>query len=144
MLIKNLQRNQNQFGFRSKRGTIDAIVSLIDKLGFTGMVNPSYHSARSKTWLKLLTRLTIIFCWINANHMDLEGLFLVYWNRDQQTENIMYIYREKKKSKVEGINFDIPRGSVLDPLLFTLNEWWRENKSPQQVATSYYMLMIQS
>ena len=45
----NLLRNQNQFGFRSKRGTIDALVSLIDKLGFTGLIIPSYHSARSKT-----------------------------------------------------------------------------------------------
>ena len=67
--------NQNQFGFRSKWGTM---VKLIEEVIFHWNDQNIITQCKFIDLKKILTTSIIVFCWINGIHMDIGDLFLIY------------------------------------------------------------------
>ena len=104
-----------QFGFRSKRSTIDALITLI------GKVRQDWDSNTTKTQCTFIDFkkafdavdhiLLLEKC--DSFRRPVFDLLKSYLKNQQQ-----YVATKTKRSQNENVNYGVPQGSILVPLLF--------------------------
>ena len=117
-LIKNSILYDKQYGFRPKRSTIDAITE------FTAGILPSLD--RKKQCLSIYLDLSKAFDTINhsilLNKLKYYGIRgkPLEWFRSYLEQRKQYVSYLGVQSTTQNIEYGVPQGSVLGPLLFIL------------------------
>ena len=117
-LIKNSILYDKQYGFRPKRSTIDAITE------FTAGILPSLD--RKKQCLSIYLDLSKAFDTINhsilLNKLKYYGIRgkPLEWFRSYLQQRKQYVSYLGVQSTTQNIEYGVPQGSVLGPLLFIL------------------------
>ena len=109
---------ENQYGFRTKHSTIDAVTK------FTADINHSLDEkeATLAVYLDLSKAFDIIDHTILRNKLEFYGVrgHALNWFTSYLTDRKQYVQYEGCNSKITNVQCGVPQGSVLGPLLFII------------------------
>ena len=110
--------NSNQYGFRKKHNTIDAVIKFISDISIAEDSNNST--------LAIYLDLSRAFDTLNhtlllkkLEHYGIRGISL-QWFKSYLSNRSHYVEYQKHKSIVKNIECGVPQGSILGPLLFII------------------------
>ena len=109
---------ENQYGFRTKHSTIDAVTK------FTADINHSLDEkeATLAVYLDLSKAFDTIDHTILRNKLEFYGVrgHALNWFTSYLTDRKQYVQYEGCNSKITNVQCGVPQGSVLGPLLFII------------------------
>lgn len=110
--------NSNQYGFRKKHNTIDAVIKFISDIAIA-------EDSKNST-LAIYLDLSKAFDTLNhtlllkkLEHYGIRGISL-QWFKSYLSNRSHYVEYQKHKSIVKNIECGVPQGSILGPLLFII------------------------
>ena len=110
--------SRNQFGFRAMRGTNDAIIDIYEHV-FSSFEKSEHSVAVLLDFSKAFDTVSHKILLEKLEHIGVRGRCLA-WFHSYLSERRQYVQVGNDSSESVEINFGVPQGSVLGPLLFII------------------------